>query len=87
MQSKMALLAASLVGNTGLPISAFSLETNDSAMALSRADPEICLKVVDRDFKRHAVYLPKKVVKRSDTPTPVGRIHHNAKTTSGRGQA
>jgi hypothetical protein len=39
------------------------------------------------DFLRHAVYLPKKVVKRSGAPTPVGRIHHNAQTTSGRGQA
>jgi hypothetical protein len=36
---------------------------------------------------RHAVYLPKKVVKRSGTPTPVGRILHNAQATSGRGQA
>jgi hypothetical protein len=39
------------------------------------------------DFLRHAVYLPKKVVKRSGTPTPVGRILHNAQATSGRGQA
>src|SRR5215207_2425942 len=37
----MDVLAASLEANRRLPISAFSVEMNDSAMALSSADPTL----------------------------------------------
>jgi transposase-like protein len=36
------------------------------------------------DFVRHAVYLPKKVFERSGAPTPVGRRHRYAQSTSER---
>ena len=45
---------------------------------------EICSKVVDEDFPENAVYLPHKQTVKAGAPTPAGRIHHDAQTTSRR---
>jgi hypothetical protein len=53
MWSKMVILAGYLVSNEPVPISALSVETNDSAMASSSADPALPIEgKMPASFKR-----------------------------------